>query len=96
METQKIRSSVYEKTIIGIMQKLPEEQISELVDFAKFLEFQYVRNFEDDKKSIESEEKWDKLLAKPKAKRLMREMAHEALEEYRAGRIKECLKSADF
>jgi hypothetical protein len=33
-----------------------------------------------------SEEKWEELLAQPGAKRMMREMAHEALEDYRAGR----------
>ena len=33
-----------------------------------------------------SEEKWDELFAKPEAKRVMREMAREAREDYRAGR----------
>ena len=32
------------------------------------------------------ENKWDELFAKPKAKRVMREMAREAREDYRAGR----------
>jgi hypothetical protein len=31
-------------------------------------------------------EKWDELLTKPEAKRVMREMAREAREDYRAGR----------
>jgi len=33
-----------------------------------------------------SEAKWDQLFAIPKAKRVMRAMAHEALDDYRAGR----------
>ena len=32
------------------------------------------------------EEKWEKLFAEPEARRVMREMAREAREEYRAGR----------
>ncbi|NJL60155.1 MAG: hypothetical protein HC887_11490 [Desulfobacteraceae bacterium] len=66
------------------------------MNFAKFLEFQYAEKGETHKKSIESEEKWDKLLAKPKSKKIMRKMAYEALEEYRAGKDKKCLKSVDF
>ena len=33
-----------------------------------------------------SEEKWDELFVQPEAKNVMREMAHEALKDYRAGR----------
>ena len=33
-----------------------------------------------------TEDKWDRLFAKPKAKRTMRKMAREAREDYRAGR----------
>ena len=32
------------------------------------------------------EEKWDELFARPEVKRVMREMAHKALEDYRAER----------
>ena len=34
-----------------------------------------------------TEDKWDELFARPEAKRVMSEMAREAHEEYRAGRI---------
>ena len=97
METQTdFQSSTYERTVINIIRKLPPERASQLVDFARFLEFQLAQKSESDWLDEEetgteegihaSEEKWDKLFARPEAKRVMREMAHEALEDYRAGR----------
>lgn len=80
METQQVQLSVYEKTIISIMHRLPTDKISELVDFAKFLEFEYAR-------------KNDNL--NPKAKRIMREMAQEALDDYRAGKTTDITITAD-
>lgn len=90
------QSSTYEQTVINIIRKLPPERVLQLVDFARFLEFQIVQKSYDDWLDEEeteteegicvSEEKWDELFAKPESKRVMREMAHEALEEHRAGR----------
>ena len=90
------QSSAYEQTVINIIRKLPPERALQLVDFARFLEFQIVQKGDNDWLDEEetetedeiraSEEKWDKLFAKPEAKRVMREMANEALEDYRAGR----------
>jgi hypothetical protein len=90
-----IQSSAYEQTLIRIMRKLSPEQVLELVDFARFLELQTAKR--DDKWRHEeeaeteeairaSEEEWDKLLAQPEAKRVLREMAREAREDYHAGR----------
>jgi hypothetical protein len=42
-----------------------------------------------------SEEKWDELLAKPEAKRVMREMAREAREEYHAGQTTDVATTDD-
>ncbi len=42
-----------------------------------------------------SEAKWGQLFAKPKARRVMREMAREALEDYRAGRTTEITITED-
>jgi hypothetical protein len=97
MENQTaFQSSAYEQTVINIIRKLPPERVLQLVDFARFLEFQIVQKSDADwldeeetktKEGIRAgEEKWDELFAKPEAKRVMREMAHEALEDYRAGR----------
>ncbi len=89
------QSSVYEHTVIDIMRTLPPERVLQLVDFARFLEFQTTRRYRDwlEEKEAEiaeeiraSEEKWDSLFAKPEGKRVMREMAREAREDYRAGR----------
>ncbi len=87
--------STYEQTVINIIRKLPPERVLQLVDFARFLEFQNVQASYDDWLDEEgteteegiraSEEKWDELFARPEAKRVMRKMAHEALEDYRDG-----------
>jgi len=55
--------SVHEQTVLNIMRRLLPECVLQLVDFARFLEFQ----------------------ATPEAKRVMREVAREAREDYRAG-----------
>ncbi len=41
------------------------------------------------------EEKWNKLSAKPEAKRVMRKMAQEALDDYRAGKTTDITITAD-
>lgn len=90
----KVQSSAYEQIVIRIMRRLPPECVLELVDFARFLEFQTTKRDrhgvgEEDTKTEEviqvSDKKWEQILAKPEAKQMMRDMAREALEEYRAG-----------
>jgi len=90
------QSPVDEQTLIRIMRKLSPERVLELVDFARFLELQTAKRadkWQRDEEEPEteeairaSEEEWDKLLAKPEAKRVLREMAREAREDYHAGR----------
>ncbi len=86
--------SVYEQMVIGIMRRLPPERVSQLVDFAQFLDFKTAKGYDDrseeeqaetEEEISASEEKWDELFAQPEAKRVMREMAREAREEYHAG-----------
>ncbi|MDI6793990.1 MAG: hypothetical protein QME81_14190 [bacterium] len=96
MERQTVfQSSTYEQRVIGIMRRLPLERALQLVDFARFLESELTKKNDGwvDKEKAEtgegicaSEEKWDKSFAKPEAKCVMRKMAREALEDYRAGR----------
>jgi hypothetical protein len=90
----------YEQKLIEVVRRLPPERVSQVIDFAQFLEFQTTNAYGDDLPDVDeseeetgaeeetraSEEKWDELFAKPEAKRVMREMAREALEDYRAGR----------
>lgn len=72
METE----AAYEQTLINIACSLPPERVAELLDFARFLQTL----------ALDSENKWDQLLAKPEAQRAMIDMAREAREEFRAGR----------
>lgn len=100
METQTtLQFSTYEQAVIEIMRNLPSDRVQQLVDFARFLEFQIGQKSHDDGINEEefraSEKKWDELLAKPKAKHVMREMGHKALEDYRAGRTTDISVSKD-
>lgn len=89
------QDSAYEQTVISIMRRLPPERVLQIVDFARFLELQAAMKHDDwlDEEEAETEEeirasekRWDELLARPEAKRVMREMAREAREDYCAGR----------
>lgn len=90
-----VQPSAHEQTVVSIMRKLPPERIWELINFARFLEFQTTKRYNEwlDEEETEteeeiraSEERWDRLLAQPEAKRVLREMAREAREDYQAGR----------
>jgi hypothetical protein len=83
------QSSAYEQTVISIMRRLPHECVVQLVSFAYFLEFQTTQSYKkwlEEEGTEAGEEKWDRLFAKPEAMRVMRAMAREARQEYRAGR----------
>ena len=70
----------YEERLVGIVRRLPPERVMQLVDFARFLEAESEEDIEA------TQAQWDDLLAKPEAKRKLREMAREALDEHRTGR----------
>jgi len=98
MKTETVRTLVYEKTIISIMRDLSTDRVSQLVDFAKFLQNQSTVNKLDEKakeKIRTGEEKWNKLFADPEAKQMMREMANEAIEDYRTGKTTEIAITED-
>ncbi len=96
-----LSTSKYEKVIVHIMRHLPPEKMLELVDFARFLEFQVTQrdgkldDLKDTETPGDSEEKWVQLLAKPEAKRKLREMAREATEDYQAGQTTEIAITKD-
>lgn len=90
-----VQASAHEQTIVSIMRNLPPERISELVDFARFLELQGTERHgelpdeevtETEEEICASEERWGRLLGQPEAKRVLREMAREAREDFSAGR----------
>jgi hypothetical protein len=91
MEIHSDQSSIDEHTVISIIRRLPPDKIAHLVDFAKFLEFEYVRKNngivdKDNTDTEEAEEKWDKLFAETESKRVMRDMAREARKDYYEGK----------
>ncbi len=91
-EHTEVRSSTHEQTMIDIMRRLPAEQVVQLVNFAYFLELQTTKEYQkwlEEGSPETGEEKWEELLAEPEAKRVMRSMAREAREEYRAGQTTE-------
>ena len=83
------QTTKFEETIISIMRRLPSERLPYLVEFARFLEFQAelssIEVLGDEATESGGDARWDELLARPKAKLLLREMAREARDEYAAG-----------
>jgi chemotaxis regulatin CheY-phosphate phosphatase CheZ len=69
----------YEDRLVGIVRRLPPERVMQLVDFARFLESESEEDIEA------TQAQWDDLLARPEAKRKLRDMAREAADDYRAG-----------
>jgi hypothetical protein len=90
--TATVELTAIEKELIQVVRTLPPERVAQLVDFAQFLAFQtqatQTGNGRDEDEETQDEalradeERWDRLLARPEAKALMRKMAQEALEEY--------------
>lgn len=83
----------YEDQLLEIVRKLPDERIQQLVDFARFLEFQMRGAYNESlieaaegAEDARADEEWDALLARADAKRLLRDMANEAHENYVTGR----------
>ena len=89
-----LQPTIHEQSLISIVRKLPTERVSQVIDLARFIEWpvsdsdndDWLDDSEESEEEIRaSEEKWDRLLAKPEAQRLMMEMAREALVEHDAG-----------
>lgn len=74
----------YEQQLSQIVHKLPLERVTQVVDFARFIENQ--EEEEENEVAIQaSEAKWDELFARPEAQAKMLEMANEALADDDAG-----------
>lgn len=101
METQTILELTgYEEKLMTIIRRLPPDRLPYLVEFAHFLEFQAakIRDTDWSEEDVEDfgigeeeadEAKWDELFARPEAKQVMRELAHEARADYLAGNTTE-------
>ena len=79
-ENLAVKIDEYEDRLVGIVRRLPPERVMQLVDFARFLEAESEEDIEA------TQAQWDDLLTKPEAKRKLRDMAREAVDDYRAGR----------
>lgn len=96
METQ---TQSLEQTLLNIVRTLPPERVSELVDFARFLQALVIRARQDLEaervEEGEGDKKWDELLARAESQELLFEMAREARADYYAGRTTEIDITAD-
>lgn len=96
METKSRQSTLYEQKLVGIARKLPFERVSELLDFAQFLEFQIIKahsteTLDEDESEVDiaaENAQWDTLLATDESQRLLERMADEALIEIQAGQAR--------
>ena len=93
----------YEQRLLEIVRKLPSERISQVIDFAQFLESQGTKTYDEDLLDEgESEEgiavenaRWDALLATDESQRLLEEMADEALADIQAGHVRPMVFTED-
>ncbi len=103
METQTKQPVVYEQELIRVVRRLPPERVSQVVDFARFLEFQVIKTGDDDlldegESAAESEAEnaqWDALLATDESQHLLEKMADEAWAEIQAGQAKPMVFTED-
>lgn len=93
----------YEQKLIGIVRRLPPERVSEVIDFAQFLELQITKTYDDylldedesrEEIAIENAQ-WDALLATDESQRLLEKMADEALADIQAGRARPMVFTED-
>lgn len=69
-----------EQTILDILRKLPVDRQKQVVDFARFLEFQ------EPIKESEGDAQWERLFASEKSEKFLSKMAEEVRKELGAGK----------
>ena len=74
----------YEKTVLSIMRRLPVERLPNLIDYARFLEFQ--EGLTSDDTVSDRDARWDAMLASSVGKALLYKLADAAEVEIDAGR----------
>jgi hypothetical protein len=96
-----LQPTAYERELIKIVRRLPPERVSQVIDFAQFLEFQITKTYDDDLLDENEEEiaaenaRWDALLATDESQRLLEKMADEARAEIQAGRARPMVFTED-
>lgn len=81
---------VYEQTLLQIVRSLPLPRVSQVVDFARFIQERTLSDDvldegETDEEVAADNARWDALLASEGSQRLLEKMADEALAEINAG-----------
>ena len=90
-----VQTKEYERALIQIVRRLLPERVSEVLDFAQFLEFQVARTGEGDREYTEDDARWDALLATEESQRLLENMADEVLSEIEAGQARPMVFAED-
>ncbi len=86
-------TTVEEQILLGVVRHLPPERVSEVIDFARFLqhrgqsvvEYAELGEHRSVERLAEGDARWDALLATEESQRLLEHMADEALAEIEAG-----------
>ena len=94
MSVNVIANQEYEQILINTARTLPPNRVEQLVDFARFLEAQFLvttrtEEFTETAVEIEADNaRWDALLATSESDTLLDKLAAEALAEHQAGKTK--------
>ncbi|MBM3134866.1 MAG: DUF2281 domain-containing protein [Chloroflexi bacterium] len=89
-----LQPTVYEQKLIRIVRRLPPERVTQVIDFAQFLESKLDEE-ESEEEIAADNARWDALLATDEAQRLLEKMADEALADMRAGRARPMIFTED-
>ncbi|CAN2040558.1 DUF2281 domain-containing protein [Candidatus Magnetomoraceae bacterium gMMP-15] len=85
---KRLNFNIYEQKLIGIIRKLPSDCILQIIDFARFLEFQLtthlINHDESEEDIVKENDQWDKLLATDESQKLLEKMADEAMAQINA------------
>ena len=93
--------SAAEQQLLRVVRRLPPEHVAAVLDFAEFLAAKRANGADEeepleDEASAEADEaKWDALLARPEAQRMLEQLADEAREDYLAGRTTDIVITDD-
>jgi len=96
-----LQIETHEQKLVGIVRRLPLERVSQVIDFAQFLESQSIETSGDDlpsedEKAIMAENaRWDALLATDESQRLLEELADAALADIQAGHARPMVLPAE-
>jgi len=94
MNMNMVANQEYEQILINTARTLPSNRVEQLVDFARFLEAQFLvarqtEEYTETAVEIEADNaRWDALLARPESNTLLEKLAAEALAEHQAGKTR--------